>query len=174
MEMIVHQLGIFLLAADAPAAQAEPSIMEQLQHLLVGAIPTVLLFIVLVLAYQFLIQGPLSRTLKERYARTEGAVEEAHKAIARAEQRAQEYAVKLRQARAEIFKMREQRIKQWNAERDAALDAARKSAGQKVAQAKAAIDAEAAGARNTIQASAGELASRVVRAVLPVAAGGTR
>lgn len=141
---------------------------------MLGAVPTVLLFIVLVLAYQFLIQRPLSRTLAERRARTSGAVEDAHKAIARAEQRAQEYAEKLRQARAEIFKAREQRIQQWNAERDAALNEARKAAGAKVAQAKAGIDAETATARQTIQASSGELASQVVRAVLPVAVGGTR
>jgi F-type H+-transporting ATPase subunit b len=174
MELMVHQLGIFLLAADAAPAQAEPSILETVGHLLMGSIPTVILFIILVLAYQFLVQGPLSRTLRERYARTQGAVEEARKAIARAEERAQEYAAKLRQARAEIFKMREQRIKQWTAERDAALDVARKAAGQKVAQAKAEVDAEAANARVSIQATAGELASRVVRAVLPMAAGGTR
>jgi F-type H+-transporting ATPase subunit b len=149
-------------------------ILQQVGTLLLGAIPTALLFIVLVLAYQFLVQGPLSRTLKERRARTQGAIEEAHKAIARAEERAQEYAQKLRQARAEVYKAREQRIKQWSAERDAALDVARHAAGQRVNQAKAELDAEAAQARQTIQASAGELASRVVRAVLPVAAGGTR
>jgi F-type H+-transporting ATPase subunit b len=149
-------------------------ILQQVGTLLLGAIPTALLFIVLVIAYQVLVQGPLSRTLKERRARTQGAVEDAHKAIARAEERAQEYAAKLRQARAEVYKLREQRIKQWNAERDAALDTARRAAGQRVGQAKAELDAEAAQARQAIQASAGELASRVVRAVLPVAAGGTR
>lgn len=169
---MLHQLGIFLLAAGASAP--EPSILETVEQLLWGSIPTLLLFIVLVLAYQFLVQGPLSRTLKERYARTEGAVEEAHKAIARAEERTQEYANKLRQARAEIFKIREQRIKQWTAERDTALDAARKAAGEKVSQAKAELQAETASAQKVIQASAGELASRVVRAVLPVAAGGSR
>ena len=63
----------------------------------------------LVAAYQFLVQGPLTATLEERRARTEGAVEDAHKAIAQAEAQAAEYADKLRQARAEIFKMREQR-----------------------------------------------------------------
>jgi F-type H+-transporting ATPase subunit b len=94
-------------------------------------VPTVLLFIVLVLAYQFLVQGPLTATLKERRARTEGAIEDAHKAIAQAEARAAEYAAKLRQARAEVYKVREQRVKQWNAERDAALDAARKAAGSR-------------------------------------------
>ncbi len=171
---MVHQLGIFLLAADAPASAPEPSILETLGQLFLGSIPTVFLFIMLVIAYQFLVQGPLSRTLRERRARTEGAIEDAHKAIARAEERAQEYANKLRQARAEIFKMREQRIKQWTAERDAALDVARKAAGQKIAQAKAEIEAEATSARSAIHLSAGELATRVVRAVLPVAVGGTR
>ena len=149
-------------------------ILQQVGTLLLGAIPTVLLFTVLVLAYQFLVQGPLSRTLAERRARTNGAIEDAHRAIARAEERAAEYANKLRQARAEIFKMREQRIKQWSAERDAAVEVARKAAGQKVSQAKAELDGEAAIARRAIQSSAGDLAGRVVRAVLPLAAGGTR
>jgi F-type H+-transporting ATPase subunit b len=148
------------------------AIFQQVGTLLLGAVPTVLLFITLVLAYQFLIQGPLTRTLAERRARTTGAVEDAHKAIARAEQRAAEYADKLRQARAEIFKAREQRIQQWTAERDAAVDQTRKSAGVKVAQAKTAIEAETETARQTIHASVGELASQVVRAILPQAVGG--
>jgi F-type H+-transporting ATPase subunit b len=148
-------------------------IIQQVGSLLLGAVPTVLLFIVLVLAYQFLIQGPLSRTLAERRARTSGAVEDAHKAIARAEERAREYADKLRQARVEIFKVREQRVQQWSAERDAALNESRRAASEKVNQAKVGIEAETEKARGVIQASSGELASQVVRAVLPLAAGGT-
>jgi len=132
------------------------------------------LFILLVLAYQFLVQGPLSATLKQRRARTVGAIEDAQKAIAHAEERAAEYAAKLRQARAEVYKVREQRVKQWTAERDATLDAARKAAGQKVSQARVELEAEAANARQSIEASAGELASQVVRAVLPAAAGSSR
>src|SRR6516225_5758994 len=149
-------------------------IIQQVGALLLGAIPTCLLFIVLVLCYQFLGQKPLSRTLDERRARTEGAIEEAHRAIAKAEARAAEYANKLRQARAEIFKIREQRIKQWNVERDAALDSARKAAGLKVSQAKADLETEAGNARQAIQASAADLAGQAVRAVLPMTAGGTR
>ena len=149
-------------------------IVQQVEALLLGAVPTVLLFIVLVLAYQFLVQGPLTATLKQRRARTEGAIEDAQKAIALAEARAAEYEAKLRQARAEVYKVSEQRVKQGNAERDAALDAARKVAGLKVSQAKAELEAEASAARRSIQASAGELANQVVRAVLPLAAGGSR
>ena len=149
-------------------------IVQQVGALLLGAIPTILLFVVLVGAYQMLVQGPLNRTLAERRARTEGAVENAHKAIAQAEAKAAEYADKLRQARAEIFKMRGQRAKQRNAERETALDAARKAAGAKVSQAKAEIDTEAERAKQTIQGSAGELANQVVQAVLPIAAGSSR
>ena len=147
---------------------------QQIGAFLIGAVPTVVLFIVLVLAYQFLVQGPLTATLKQRRARTEGAIEDAHKAIAQAEARAAEYAAKLRLARAEVYKVREQRVKQGNAERDAALEAARKAAALKVTQARAELEAEAAQARLAIQASAGDLADRVVRAVLPLAAGGSR
>ncbi|MGA2833323.1 MAG: hypothetical protein ABSE55_09655 [Terracidiphilus sp.] len=146
-------------------------IFQQLGALFIGAVPTMVLFIVLVLSYQFLVQGPLTATLKERRARTEGAQEDAQKAIALAEARVAEYADKLRAARSEVFRTREARVKQWNAERDAALDAARKAAGLKVNQAKAELEAEAAQARLAIQASAGDLARQVVRAVLPQAAG---
>jgi len=149
-------------------------IIQQVGTLMLGAVPTVLLFIVLVLSYQFLVQEPLTATLKLRRARTDGAIEDAQKAIERAEARAAEYATKLRQARAEVYKVREQRIKQWNAERDAALDAARKVAGLKVTQARTELEAEAAAARKSIEASAGDLANQVVRAVLPLAAGGSR
>lgn len=149
-------------------------IVQQVGALLLGAVPTILLFVVLVAAYQLLVQGPLNRVLAERRARTEGAVENAHKAIADAEAKAAEYADKLRMARAEIFKMREQRAKQRSSEREAALDETRKAAGAKVNLARTEIDAETDRARQAIHGSAGELASQVVRAVLPLAAGSSR
>jgi F-type H+-transporting ATPase subunit b len=149
-------------------------IFQQLETLLIGSVPTILLFLVLVLAYQFLMQGPLTAMLKKRRALTDGAIEDAHKAIAEAESKAAEYAARLRQARSEVFKIREERIKQWSAERDAAVDEARKAASQKVSQAKAELEAEAARAKAELQATAGDLARQVARAVLPAAAGGSR
>jgi len=149
-------------------------IVQQLGSMFVGAIPTMILFVLLVMAYQVLVQGPLTATLKRRRELTEGAMEAAQKAIADAEERTAEYATKLRQARAEVYKIREQRLRQWNAERDAALDAARKVAGQRLSQARTEIEAETVAAKKAIQASAGDLAGQVVRAVLPVGAGGSR
>lgn len=149
-------------------------ILKQLGDLFLSAIPTALLFIVLVFAYEFLVQRPLTAVLTRRRALTEGAMEDARKAVAQAEAKAAEYADRLRLARAEAYKLREQRVKQWNTERDAALDAARHAAGDRVRKAKADLEGEIATARSAIQASVADLAGQAVRAVLPVAAGGSR
>ena len=149
-------------------------ILQAIEKYLIGAIPTAALFIVLVIAYQFLVQGPLTAVLAKRRALTEGAMEDARKAIAEAEAKTAEYAERLRLARADVYKLREQRVKQWSAERDSALDAARKAAGEKVRQAKAEFDVEAASARKVIQSATADLAGLAVRAVLPAAAGGSR
>src|SRR5277367_7105973 len=108
-------------------------ILKQLGDLMVGSIPTAILFILLVVAYRFLLYGPLTRTLAERRERTQGAVEKARAAIAAADAKAQEYEAKLRAARAEIFHRREQRLQQWNAQRESALASAREAARERVA-----------------------------------------
>jgi len=149
-------------------------ILQAIEKYLIGAIPTAALFIVLVVAYQYLVQGPLTVVLAKRRALTDGAMEDARKAIAEAESKTAEYAERLRLARADAYKLREQRMKQWTAERDTALDAARKAAGDKVRQAKAEFDAEAESARKVIQSATADLAGLAVRAVLPAAAGGSR
>jgi F-type H+-transporting ATPase subunit b len=149
-------------------------IIQQVGTLLLGSIPTLVLFILLILAYQFLVQGPLTRTLNERRARTSGAVEEADRAIAAAEAKTADYENKLRHARAEVFRAREQRLQQWAQERESALDIARKAALKRVLEAKVGLEAEANAARKTLLASADQLAEQVVRAVMPAAAGGSR
>ena len=174
MELIVQQVSAQVLSAIATVAAPQPSILQQVLQLLKGAIPTSLLFLVLVIAYEFLVHKPLSATLARRRALTEGAMEDAKKAVAEAEAKTADYSEKLRLARAEAYKVREQRMKQWNAEKDAALDTARKSAHQRVSLAMAEIDAEAKTARAAIEASAADLGSQAVRAVLPVAVGGSR
>ena len=149
-------------------------ILQAIEKYLIGAMPTAALFIVLVIAYQFLVQGPLTAVLARRRALTEGAMEDARKAVAEAESKTAEYAERLRLARADVYKLREQRVKQWNAERDSALDTARRAAQEKVRQAKADFDTEAASARKVIEAAAADLAGQAVRAVLPAVAGGSR
>src|SRR5580658_8547372 len=107
-------------------------ILQAIEMYMIGAIPTAALFIVLVIAYQFLIQGPLTAVLARRRALTEGAMEDARKAVAEAEAKTQDYAERLRQARVDAYRLRDQRAKKWGAERDATLETARQAAGQKV------------------------------------------
>jgi F-type H+-transporting ATPase subunit b len=142
-------------------------ILHQLGGLLLGSVPTMVLFLLVVVSYRFLVYGPLTRVLKERRARTEGAIEEANQSIAAAAQKAQEYEAKLREARKAVFEARTRRLRQWSEEREAALAAARESTQKKIAGAKLSMDQEVQDARRAIEGSAGELAKEVLRAVLP-------
>ena len=60
-------------------------IFKQLGDLVVGSVPTIILFVALIMAYGLLVRRPLDRILAERRARTTGAVEQARGAIAAAE-----------------------------------------------------------------------------------------
>lgn len=149
------------------------AISQQLGTLLLGSVPTIILFILLVVAYNFLLHRPLVKTLAERHARTVGAVEKAKAAIAGAEAKAQEYEARLRAARQEIFHARELRIQQWNAEKDAALARARQAAHDQVREARKAIEVQAEETRRQITASVDQLADQILKAVLPAGAATT-
>jgi F-type H+-transporting ATPase subunit b len=142
-------------------------ILDQLGGLVLGSVPTMILFILLVVAYGLLVRQPLQRVLAERRARTTGAVEQARGAIAAAEAETTAYEDKLRKARAEIFQARDQKLKQWNAEREAALEQVRQSTQQRVRAAREEIEQSAAEARDQIEAVSGELSTRILSAVLP-------
>jgi F-type H+-transporting ATPase subunit b len=142
-------------------------ILRQLGELVLGAVPTMILFILLVTAYGLLVRRPLVRVLADRRARTTGAVEQAKGAIAAAEAETSAYEEKLRKAKAEIFALRDQRVKQWNAERDAALEQARQGAQEQVRGARQGIEQSVVEARTQIESTSVELSSRVLAAVLP-------
>jgi F-type H+-transporting ATPase subunit b len=142
-------------------------ILHQLGDLIVGSIPTMIIFVILVIAYQVLVYGPLSRTLAERRERTQGAIERAANAIAAADAKSQEYEAKLRAARADIFRHRDHRIQQWNAERERALASARLAAQERVRLEQAALETQAGEARQQIEGSTEQLASQIIQAILP-------
>jgi F-type H+-transporting ATPase subunit b len=142
-------------------------LLRQLGDLALGAVPTLILFIVLVLAYRYVLYGRLMKTRAERRERTAGAFEKSRFAINQADVRAQEYDAKLRAARSEIFKGREQRLLRLNADRESALAAARLASQQRVQAAQSAIEAQAAEAQKQIEASANQLAAQVLAAILP-------
>jgi F-type H+-transporting ATPase subunit b len=144
-------------------------LLQQIGDLVLGSMPTLILFILLILGYRFILYGRLMQVREERRARTAGAVEKSRLAMAQADLRTQEYEAKLRAARADLMRRREQRVQQRNAEREQALAAARVVAQEKTRAAQQALEAQTAEARRQIEASAPELATRVLAAVLPPA-----
>jgi F-type H+-transporting ATPase subunit b len=142
-------------------------LFRQLGELALGAIPTLILFILLVLAYRYILYRPLVKVREERRERTAGAIEKSRRAIVQADVRSQEYEAKLRAARAEIFRGREQRLHQWNVERENAVASARLAAQQRVQGALEALEAQKTETRQQIESSASQLAAQVMAAVLP-------
>jgi F-type H+-transporting ATPase subunit b len=142
-------------------------ILNELGGLVLGAVPTMVLFILLVIVYGLLVRRPLERVLAERHARTAGAMEQAKGAIAAAEAETDAYEAKLRKARAELLEARERRMKQWADEREAALERVRQAAQQRVSTAKQEIEQGAAEARVQIESVSADLSARVLAAVLP-------
>jgi len=86
-----------------------------------------LLFIVLVLSYQFLVQGRSPKPFKPA-ATAPRAPLKRRQALALAEARGGRVRREAAPRPGRGLQLREARVRQWNAERDAALDAARKAA----------------------------------------------
>ena len=116
--------------------------LHQLGGLLLGSVPTIFLFLLLVILYRLLVYGPLTRVLNERRERTEGAIEQANAAMAAAAAKTQEYEAQLRAARSRIFQARQQKQQQWTRERDNAIAEAHAAAQRQVEEAKSALQAQ--------------------------------
>lgn len=142
-------------------------ILHQLGELVLGSVPTMVLFILLTAAYSVLVRRPLERVLAERKARTSGAVEQARGAMAAAEAETSAYEEKLRSAKREIFQARELKLKRWNEERDAAIAEVRAASQQRIQAARREIEESGAEARTKIESLSGELSSMILDAVMP-------
>jgi len=140
--------------------------LRQLGELLLGAVPTVIVFTLLYALYTVIVHRPLRRVLAERRSKTEGAVEKSRADIAAAEARTSEYEERLREARATIFRAQEAQRKAALQARTAALREARSQAEAQVQAAKADIQKERDGARHGLQAEAQALANEIMRRIL--------
>jgi F-type H+-transporting ATPase subunit b len=141
--------------------------LHQLGGLLLGSVPTIFLFLLFVILYRFLVYGPLTRVLNERRERTEGAIEQANAATAAAAAKTQEYEAQLRAARSRIFQARQQKLEQWNRERDRAIAEAHEAAQRQVEEAKLALRTQTTAVHRTLEDSIDELAAEILRAILP-------
>jgi F-type H+-transporting ATPase subunit b len=141
--------------------------LHQLEGLLLGSVPTIFLFLLIVILYRLLVYGPLTRVLNERRERTEGAIEQANAAMAAAAAKTQEYEAQLRAARSRIFHARQLKQQQWTRERDSAVAEAHAAAQRQVEEAKSALQIQANAGRHTIEDSIDQLAGEILAAVLP-------
>src|ERR1700742_4585805 len=125
--------------------------LHQLEALLLGSVPTIFLFLLIVILYRLLVYGPLTRVLNERRERTEGAIEQANAAMAAADAKTQEYEAQLRAARGRIFQARQKKQEQWSRERDQAIAEAQETARRQVEEAKTALLAQTDAAKKTLE-----------------------
>jgi F-type H+-transporting ATPase subunit b len=146
---------------------------RQIGELLLGSVPTIIIFLLLYGLYTVLVHKPLMRVLAERRARTQGAIEKARADIALAERRIAEYEQKLRDARIAILKAQEARRAVATKARDAAVAQARTQSQAQVQQAKAAIELDRQAAQTTLDSEAGRLATEIIRIVLEPAMAGS-
>lgn len=142
-------------------------ILHQLGGLVLGSVPTMVMFVVLVAAYGLLVRRPLDAVLMKRRELTKGALEQASSAMNAAEAETAVFENRLRNARTEIFAMRDKRLATWKAERDAMLNEARAITAQRIEKARQEIERDATEARQQIEATSSELIAKILRAVLP-------
>ncbi len=140
--------------------------LRQIGGLLLGAIPTVIFFLLLYGLYTVLVHTPLARVLAERHARTQGAIEKARADVQSAEARTAEYEQRLRDARLALFKAQESGRAQASRARAAAIAEARSKAQAQVEQARAGIENDKLVAKQSLEGEAGRLAAEIIRAVL--------
>jgi F-type H+-transporting ATPase subunit b len=140
--------------------------LRQVGELLLGSVPTIIIFLLLFGLYTVLVHRPLARVLSERRARTQGAIEKALADVASAEARTAEYEQKLREARLAVFKLLEARRAQAAQARAAAVAEARKSAQAQLEQARAVIEQDKASAKKVLDGEVGRLAQEIIRIVL--------
>ncbi len=149
--------------------------LKQVGGLLLGAVPTVLLFLSVFVAYLVLVHGPMGRVLEERRRRGPGALEKAKADIAAAGERTADYEQRIRDARLAIYQAQEARRQKALEARAAAVAQARERGEALVRQARATLEADVAAAKSTLQAEGGRLADQVIQSVLkPAAVAGGR
>jgi F-type H+-transporting ATPase subunit b len=140
--------------------------LRQIGGLLLGAVPTVIFFLLLFGLYTVLVHKPLTRVLAERRARTQGAIEKARADVAAAETRTSEYEQKLRDARVALFKAQEARRAKASQLRAQAVADARYKAQSQIEAARAEIEQDKVAAKQTLEGEAGRLATEIIRTVL--------
>jgi F-type H+-transporting ATPase subunit b len=144
--------------------------IQALGGILLNAIPTVVLLVILHFYLKAMLFRPLEKTLKQRQELTEGARKSAESSRETARRKADEYEIKLRDARAAVYKEQEETRKRWLEDQAAQVAQARARNEASVKDAKHALASDAAAARQTLMETSSALADRIATSVLGRAA----
>jgi F-type H+-transporting ATPase subunit b len=145
--------------------------LRQIGQLLLGAVPTVILFGLLYVSYRVLLHKPLEAVLEERHRKTQGAMEKAQADIASADARTADYEQRLREARVAVYQAQESRRRKFQEATAAALAEARDKAHAMVRQTRTDLQKDMAAARTGLEAESDQLAAAVIQAILKPTAG---
>ncbi len=150
-------------------------IAHQLGELFLGAVPTVIIFLLFYLFLRWAFFAPIQAAMAKRKALIEGARAEAAKVEAEAKQELDTYHQALRSALAKIYEEQEAARQAVLEERAQLLRAMRNRSQEEVTEAKKQIAADVAAARTEIEREMPALADEIARAILerrsPIPAG---
>ncbi|MGH9488724.1 MAG: hypothetical protein ACRD04_14195 [Terriglobales bacterium] len=141
-------------------------IFHQLGHLLLGSIPTILLFVALHYYLKWMLYRPLQRTMRERDQRIAGRKEAARLLVERAAQKLAGYESSLRGRRLENFKLIEARRQEGLALGQGHISTARRQAAETMVAARQKLAEQTTNAHTHLRASAESLAQQIVAQVL--------
>lgn len=145
--------------------------LHELGRLLLGSVPTIIVFSGLYWLYTRIVHRPLQQVLMKRRELTQGAIERSRADIAGAEARTAEYEQRLREARAAVFQAQEARREAALQSRMQAVNQARARAQAQVAAAKQTIEADRQAAERRLQGEVESLAQEIIKRVLQPAMG---
>jgi F-type H+-transporting ATPase subunit b len=140
--------------------------LQSLGGILLKSIPTIVFLIILHFYLKAMLFGPLDRILKQRRELTEGARKAAEDSLAAATRKADEYDVKLREARGVVYKEQEEMRKRWLEEQGNEVAQARTRMEASVKTAREALAADAAAAQASLKDASSTLADQIAETVL--------
>lgn len=152
-------------------------IAHQLGELFLGAIPTVIIFLLFYLFLNWAFFTPIQKAMAERKAAIEGARAEAARVEAEARQELDTYNQALKSALGKIYEEQESARQAVLDERAQLLRAMRNRSQDEVNEAKKNVTADLAAARAEIERQTPALANEIARSILerrPPAGAGVR
>ncbi len=129
-------------------------------------IPAILIFLVLIFALNSLLFRPILRIQEERVKRTSGLMEQSRREVEDQQRLFGEYEAKIKNARAEGYRLQDQIRGEAAKKRAETIDEARKSAERVTEQSKSQIAAEVKAAKEKMADEAGEIAGRITAMIL--------